>query len=87
VGLMPARRMADWREPQGIRPLPVQSKWLKAANRAKPNQMSSTKFREERRKVEIGLGTDSDGSAGRYFCPCRLGRVLGKGGQCANKLR
>jgi hypothetical protein len=68
--------MADWREPHGIRPLPVQSKWLNAERRAKPNQLS-TKFREERRRAEMGLGIGSNGSAGRYFCPCRLGRVLG----------
>ncbi len=35
----------------------------------------------------MGLGIGRYGSAGRYFCPCRLGKVLGKGGQCANKFR
>jgi hypothetical protein len=64
--------MADWREPHGIRPLPVQSKWLNAERRAKPNQMISSKFREERRRrAEMGLGIGSNGSAGRYLCPFR----------------
>ncbi len=52
VGLMPARRMADWRDPQGIRPLPVQSKWLNAERRAKPNQM--IKHKVQRRETKKG---------------------------------
>ncbi len=50
-----------------------------------PNPTKCQPQSSERRRAEMGLGTDSDGSAGRYFCPCRLGRTLGKGGQCANK--